>query len=124
MTQSFSYFVLFQTFYPNLTGLFACALKITVIVLAGSGVAGLRKRRAATARCWVWRAVITGCLALPVFDLGAPALAKARLVWSQQPSAESVRSFGEQAEAWHVVRSYEDARAERHGRMTARQSLC
>lgn len=121
MNQSFSYFVLFQTFYPNLAGLLACALKITVFVLAGCVVAGWLKRRAATARCWVWRAVIAGCLALPVFDLGAPALAKLRLVWSQQPSAEIVRSFGEQAEAWHVVRSLEDARAERQDKMAVRR---
>lgn len=123
MSQSFAYFVLFQTFYPNLAGLLACALKIAVIVLAAGVVAGVLKRRSATVRCWVWRAAVMGCLVLPVFDLGAPVMGKLRLVWSQQPSAESVRLFGEQAEAWHMVRSYEDARVERHNQMAGRRSL-
>ncbi len=56
-----------------MTVLLGSTLKVSLVVLAGLGVAALLRRRSAAARHWVIAASLLCALALPILELVVPA---------------------------------------------------
>ncbi|CAM3013513.1 M56 family metallopeptidase [Rariglobus hedericola] len=116
MNALLSKFVLFQVYYPVIATFLLCAVKsLAIVALGGLGAVMLRKRSAA-ARCWVWRAVLAGCLALPLFDFGAALTGRLRVAWRHSLSEESSQDFARQANALHLVYSQEEMKARREAK--------
>ncbi|MFA6959426.1 MAG: M56 family metallopeptidase [Opitutaceae bacterium] len=120
MNDLLSRWVLFQAYYPAISVVLMCAFKSAAIVFVGWILAGFIVGRSAAARCWLWRVILVACLVLPLFDLGPTAIRRLRLVWPQQTSAANFHAFGEEAQAWRLVRSDDEIAAIRHKRAADR----
>ena len=112
MSELVSKLVLFQVYYPALAGLLFLALKSAgIVALGGLAVIALR-RRSAAARCWVWRAVLAGCLLLPVFDHGPALIKRLRPAWTRPTIEPRVnQDFIRQARALHLMEDPEALQA-------------
>ncbi|MFA6287856.1 MAG: M56 family metallopeptidase [Opitutaceae bacterium] len=105
--------VLFQLYYSAIAAFLVCALKSTGIVALGALASIALRRRSGAARCWVWRATLVGCLALPLFDFGPSLVQRLRLAWPQTLNSENTQAFMTQAKAFHLVNDPDEIEARR-----------
>ncbi len=108
MNDALSKFVLLEAYFPNICLFLVSALKSSAVVLLGWGAVSFLKSRSGRARCWVWRFVLLGALALIAFDFGPTPLRRVRLTVPIQPKPEEAQAFQQEAASLNIIRSGKD----------------
>jgi beta-lactamase regulating signal transducer with metallopeptidase domain len=96
-------YLLFQTIFPHLAVVMLWLVKSTGMVLLGWSAAMFLRRHSAAARCWAWRAVLIGLIALAVFEFGPAAVKKFRWPARVAFHAEGVKEFWKESETLRLV---------------------